>query len=81
MMKTRIIMKEFSALSFDAGIVTGRTVPATLDTQLRLTPESVQGFQAQPGDVTGKEFREMLRRRFTTPCPGASPPQRWGINE
>ena len=39
-MKTRIVMKEFSALSFDAGIVTGGTVPATLDTPLRLTPES-----------------------------------------
>jgi hypothetical protein len=80
-MKTRITMKEFSALSFDAGIVTGGTVAATRDKQPRLTPESVGGFQPQPGDSTGEEFREMLRRRLTTPYRGASPPQRWGINE
>ena len=46
-MKTRITLKDFSALSFDAGQVTAGAVPANLNPPLRLTPESVRDFNVQ----------------------------------
>ena len=46
-MKPRITLKDFSALSFDAGQVTNGTVPANLNPPPRLTPESVRDFNVQ----------------------------------
>ena len=46
-MKTRITLKDFSALSFDTGKVTAGAVPANLNSPPRLTPESVRDFNVQ----------------------------------
>ena len=79
-MSPRATLKTFSALSFDAGQVTDGTVAAIPDSQPRLTPESVPDLPVQP-DRSGRNFREILHERATTPYRSASPYQRCGINE
>ena len=46
-MKTRITLKDFRALLFDAGNGTDGTVRANLNTPPRLTPESVGDFTVE----------------------------------
>ena len=46
-MKTRITLKDFGALSFDAGQLTAGARPANLNPPPRLRPESVRDFNVQ----------------------------------
>ncbi len=75
-MKTTIMLKEFSALSFDAGMI----MLANSGSQPQRMPNIVRRFAGrQAGRV--EEFREMLRRRETAPFASAIPYHRFGINE
>ena len=69
-MKPRITLKSFSALSFDAGQVTDGTVPAILDSQPRLTPDSVRGFTAQHDGSADGDSPQDERLPTTRNCVG-----------
>ena len=68
-MKTAIIFKEFSDLSPVAVQVAHPTAPA------------ISESPPQADDSSGEDFREMLRRRSTTPFVSAISYHRWGLNE
>ncbi len=79
-MKTTIMLKEFSALSFDAGRVATTSAPADSGSQPQRMPNIVRRFAARQVRRMEK-FRELLRRRATTPLASAIPCHRFGINE
>ena len=79
-MKTTIILKEFSALSSGAVQVTHVNAPASPESSPQRTPNIVRRFAVRQAKRAEK-FREMLRRRATTPLAGAIPYHRWGLNE
>ncbi len=68
-MKTFTTLKSLSDLRSDAVQVTAAAAP-------EITTSS-----PPPDDSSGEEFREMIRRRYTTPFVSAIPYQRWGLNE
>ena len=79
-MKTQITLKEFSALSFDAGRIATTFAPANSGSQPQRMPDIVRRFAGRQARRVEK-FREMLRRRETTPFASAIPYHRSGINE
>ncbi len=80
-MKTTITLKEFSALSFDAGKATGRTVPVNGNSPQQ-TPKKIRPLDLSPVR-SDKSFREMLHRvgRDITQLLGEPSYRRYGINE
>jgi hypothetical protein len=64
-MKTTITLKEFGDLSPGAVQIT------------HATAAGIPKPSPQPVESSGEDFREMMRRRYTTPFPY----QRWGLNE
>jgi len=74
------MLKEFSALSFDAGRVATTSAPADSGSQPQRLPHIVRRFAARQARRV-EEFRELLRRRATTPLASAIPYHRWGLNE
>ena len=79
-MKTTIMLKEFSALSFDAGGIATTSAPANSGSQPERMPNIVRRFAGRQARRVEK-FREMLRLRETTPFASAIPYHRFGINE
>lgn len=79
-MKTKIILKEFSDLSFDVGILTDGTAPAIPELSPQPTPESVHDFQVPP-DRSGESYRELLHQRYVAPFPCEPPYRHGGLNE
>ena len=79
-MKTTIMLKEFSALSFDAGRVATASAPDNSGAQPQRMPNIVRRFAVRQARRVEK-FREMLRRRETTPFTSLIPYHRFGINE
>jgi hypothetical protein len=79
-MKTRIVLKEFSALPSGAVQVTHASAPANPESSPKRMSDSVQRFAVRQVKRAEK-FREMLRRRDTTPFASAIPYHRFGINE
>ena len=75
-MKTKIILKEFGALSFVEGMVAGTTAPASSGSQPQRSSNIVRRFVVRQARRAEK-FRELLHRRYTTPFPY----QHWGLNE
>ena len=73
-MKTRITLKDFSALSFDAGNVTDGTVPANLHPPPRLTPGSVRDFNVQHDGSAGVGSPQDERLATTRHCQGRNAP-------
>jgi hypothetical protein len=69
-MKTRMTMKDFSALSFDTGQVTDGAVRANLNPPPRLTPESVRDFNAQPNGSADAGSPQDERLATTQHCQG-----------
>jgi hypothetical protein len=79
-MKTTITLNEFSELSPEAVGITFSSTPASSSSQ----PLGIPGFFRQIAEQQTKraeKFREMLRRRETTPFASAIPYHRFGINE
>ena len=79
-MKTTIMLKEFSALSFDAGRIATTSAPANSGSQPQRMPNIVRRFAVRQAK-RAEQFREMLRRREITPFASAIPYHRFGINE
>ena len=79
-MKTTIMLKEFSALSFDAGSIVTTSTPANSGAQPQRIPNIVRRFAVRQARRAEK-FREMLRRRETTPFASAIPYHHYGIND
>ena len=79
-MKTTIMLKDFSALSFDAGSIVTTSAPANSGAQPQRIPNIVRRFAGRQARRVEK-FREMLRLRETTPFASANSYHRWGINE
>jgi hypothetical protein len=79
-MKTTSTLKEFRELS--SGVVHGEPVTAPVGPKPlpKRTSDSVRRFAVQHVS-RAEQFREMLRRRETTPFVSAIPYHRWGINE
>ena len=71
-MSRKIILRESSDLSCGA-------IQVTHTTPLSVTEASPS--PAIDSDVSDKQFREMLYRRYTMPLEQAIPYHRWGINE
>lgn len=79
-MKKFIILKEFSALSFDAGMIATAPAPADSCSQPQRMPSIVRRFVGrQPGRA--EKFRDMVRRREVTPLANKISHHRFGINE
>ena len=78
-MKTRITLKDFSALSPVAVQVTHTTARAIPESSAQPTFESVWGFHVPP-DRSDESFREM-HRRYIAPFTCESLYQRGGLNE
>jgi hypothetical protein len=79
-MKTRIVLKEFSALPSGAVQVTHASAPANPESSLQRASDSVRRFAVQQAKRAEK-LREMLHRRATTPLASAIPHRHFGINE
>ena len=79
-MKTQITSKEFSALSSGAVQVTHANAPASPESSPQRASDSVRHFAVRQ-IKRAEKFREMLRRRETTPLASVIPDQRFGINE
>jgi hypothetical protein len=79
-MKTTIMLKEFSALSFDAGRIATTSMPANSGSQPQQMPNIVRRFAGRQARRV-EDFREMLHRRETTPFASAISWHRSGINE
>lgn len=79
-MKTKIMLKEFSALSFDSGRIIPTSAPTNSDSKLRRMPYIVGRFAGRQARRAEK-FREMLRHRETTLFASMIPYHRFGINE
>ena len=79
-MKTTIMLKEFTTLSFDAGRIATTSAPANSGSQPQRMPNIVRRFAVRQARRVEK-FREMLRLRETTPLASAIPYHRWGLNE
>ena len=79
-MKTKITLKEFSALPSGAVQVKHSTAPAIPESSSQPTPEIVQGFQAAQ-EGSDASFRELQRRRYTALFVSAIPYRRSGLNE
>jgi len=69
-MKPGTTLKNFSALSFDAGQVSEGTVLATPDSQTRLTSESVRGFTVQRDSSADEDVSQEKRPATTRHCVG-----------
>ena len=83
-MKARMTLKDFSALSFDAGQLTAEAGPANPNPPPRLTPESVRDFDVQQHGLAEAGSRPEERPVTTRHCEGrdvAGPqrvmPSRW----
>ena len=79
-MKTTIMLKEFSALSFDLGSIVTTSVPANSGAQPQRMPNIVRRFARRQARHV-ERFRELLRLRETTPFASANSYHHWGINE
>ena len=79
-MKTTIMLKDFSALSFDAGSMVTASAPANSGAQPQRIPDIVRCFAGRHANRVEK-FREMLRLRETTPFASTIPYRHFGINE
>ena len=79
-MKTTIMLKEFSALSFDSASIATTSAPANSGSQPQRMPNIVLRFAGRQARRAEK-FREMLRRRETTPLASTIPYRHFGINE
>jgi hypothetical protein len=68
-MKTFTTLKSLTDLRSDGVQVTEASAP------------EIPKPSPQPDDSSGEDFREMMRRRYTTPFVSAIPYHRCGINE
>ena len=76
-MKNQLVLRSFTALSFDGNGVIGADAPTPSASEPRLTAS------AGPPDATTKldDVREMLYQRYTAPYTGPALYRYWGINE
>ena len=79
-MKTTIMLKEFSAMSFNEGRIATTSMPSNSGSQPQRMPNIVRRFAGRQARRVEK-FREMLRLRETAPFASAIPYHRFGINE
>jgi hypothetical protein len=68
-MKPETVLKDFSALSFEAGQVTSETNLAIPDSLPRLTPESVRDFSVQHNGSANGDSAQNDRLPATRHCP------------
>ena len=74
------MVKEFSALAFDAGSIVTTSAAANAGAQPQRMPNIVRRFAGRQARRVEK-FREMLRLRETTPFASTIPYRHFGINE